>query len=425
MIPPVKGMRDFYPQDCRQREWLFNLFKECSLKAGFELYDAPLVEHEDLYTRKAGEEISEQLYVFKDKSGRSLALRPEMTPSLARMVIQRQKELPGVIKWFSIPQCFRYERMTRGRKREHYQWNLDYVGEQSMVAEMEVIATALHAIEKFGLSAKQVKVRISNRKLFAELLSAIKIPFSLHQKVFLVIDKLGKIPDESLVDLMVQAGIQIDSSQRVVDLVQGANLQEISSMLENSTGLQEINSLFQLLRSYGFGDYLEFDLSVVRGLAYYTGTVFEFFDAGRSLRAIAGGGRYDQLISTMSGKESEPVPAVGFGFGDVVIQELLADLGLTPELEPELDYYLVPLEEEDIALLVAILKPLRELHKVQMHYPPQKFKKALQRAEKLGAKKLVMIQRDGEYRICVKSRETFSEEFFSPEEFLSSLLENK
>ena len=120
-----------------------------------------------------------------------------------------------------------------------------------------------------------------------------------------------------------------------------------------------------------------------------------------------------------------PVPAVGFGFGDVVIQELLADLGLTPELEPELDYYLVPLEEEDIALLVAILKPLRELHKVQMHYPPQKFKKALQRAEKLGAKKLVMIQRDGEYRICVKSRETFSEEFFSPEEFLSSLLENK
>ena len=152
MIPAVKGMRDFYPQDCRQREWLFDLFKEASLKSGFEFYDAPLVEYEDLYTRKAGEEISEQLYVFKDKSGRGLALRPEMTPSLARMIIQRQKELPGIIKWFSIPQCFRYERMTRGRKREHYQWNLDYLGEKSMIAEMEVIATALHVIEGLGLS---------------------------------------------------------------------------------------------------------------------------------------------------------------------------------------------------------------------------------------------------------------------------------
>ena len=424
MIPAVKGMRDFYPQDCRQREWLFDLFKEASLKSGFEFYDAPLVEYEDLYTRKAGEEISEQLYVFKDKSGRGLALRPEMTPSLARMIIQRQKELPGIIKWFSIPQCFRYERMTRGRKREHYQWNLDYLGEKSMIAEMEVIATALHVIEGLGLSAGEVKVRISNRKLFAELLGAIQIPDFLHQKVFLVIDKLGKMPDESLVDLMAQEGIALESGQKVIELVRRADLEEISKILKESDGLEEIKFLFQLLENYGYGGYLEFDLSVVRGLAYYTGTVFEFFDAGKSLRAIAGGGRYDQLISTMSGKKTEPLSAVGFGFGDVVIQELLSDLGLIPELAVELDYYLAPMETEDVASLVSLLKPLRAAYTVQMHYPPQKFKKVLQRAEKLGAKKIIMVQKDRENQICVKSLDTFEEDFFSFEEFISSLQSN-
>jgi len=427
MIKAVKGMRDFYPQDYRQREWLFQIFKDVSLNAGFEFYDAPLVEHEELYTRKAGEEISDQLYNFEDKSGRSLSLRPEMTPSLARMVIQRQKELPGIIKWASIPQCFRYERMTRGRKREHYQWNLDYLGEASMMAEVEIISTALHAIERMGLSSKQLRVRVSNRKLFSELLSSMGVGESLHQGAFLVIDKLGKISDDALVELLVEAGIEKDVGSRILEFSRCDDLQSVQDLLTDSQGLGEIQSLFQHLENYGFGQYLEFDLSVVRGLAYYTGTVFELFDAGKSLRAIAGGGRYDRLIATLAQKESASMPAVGFGFGDVVIQELLKDLDLMPEPGAELDYYLLPFANEDIPALLPILKHLRAANqKAQLHYPPQKLKKALLKAEKLGAKKVLIIgsQERESKEVRIKDLESHQEILMSFEDFLSKDLGN-
>lgn len=398
MIPVTKGMRDFYPEDYRIQEWLFNIFKKASSLSGFEYYDCPVVEAQELYVRKAGEEITDQLYTFEDKSNRRLALRPEMTPSLARMVIQKYKEFPGKIKWTSIPQCFRYERMTRGRKREHYQWNLDYLGEKSMMAELEIIATAIHAFELMGLSSSNVKLRISNRKLLSDLLIGLGVLPDQILGVFLSIDKLGKIKDEQIIELLEKAGLSSDLSQKVLQVVYLKDIQKVKESIDacgsSLEGYNEIGQLFTLLETYGFSDYIEFDFSIVRGLAYYTGTVFEFFDARRSLRAIAGGGRYDNLIQNLAdvdlsekAKGSISKEAVGFGFGDVVIFELLKDLKLLPELNLEMDYYLIPFSENEVEYLLPIVAKLRKKgYTAEMHYPPQKPKKMFEMAAKRGAK---------------------------------------
>ena len=297
----TKGMRDFYPEEYKLREWLFEKFRGAALRSGFQFYDCPILESEELYIRKAGEEITDQLYTLQDKSGRALALRPEMTPSLARMVIQKFKELPGVIKWSSIPQCFRYERMTRGRKREHYQWNLDYLGEATMIAEAEVIATALHAVESMNLGSTEIKVRISNRRLLADMILALGIGSEQVNSIFMQIDKLGKISDDQLIQNMINnCSVSIDVGKKILEMIRISKLSEVSAYAKqlnaDLTGLDELEELFSLLQDYGFGEYLQFDFSIVRGLAYYTGTVFELFDAGKGLRAIAGGGRYDHLI---------------------------------------------------------------------------------------------------------------------------------
>jgi histidyl-tRNA synthetase len=402
MIQAVKGMRDFYPDDYRTREWLFNIFRKASLNSGFEFVDSPVLEYEELYTRKAGEEITDQIYGFEDKSGRALALRPEMTPSIARMIIQRHKELPRVLKWASLPQCFRYERMSRGRRREHYQWNLDYLGEPSMFAEAEVLSTAICALEAMGLSAKEVRLRISNRQLFSDLLEGLGIPPETIVALFLRIDKLGKIPEEVLIESIVELGVGLDLARETLALVQIRDLEEISQRIHSldapQKGYLEIRELFNLLQAHGFEDYLQFDLSIVRGLAYYTGTVFEFFDTGGSLRAIAGGGRYDRLVQTLADADLGPrakgsiqMPAVGFGFGDVVIHELLRETGKLPVLSPGLDYYLLPFSEAEARYLLRLLSHLRSQgYQAQMHYPPQKPTKMFKKADQLQARQVIL-----------------------------------
>ena len=395
----TKGMRDFYPEEYKLREWLFDKFRGAASRSGFQFYDCPILESEELYIRKAGEEITDQLYTLQDKSGRALALRPEMTPSLARMVIQRFKELPSVIKWSSIPQCFRYERMTRGRKREHYQWNLDYLGEASMIAEAEVIATALHAIESMSLGPQEVKIRMSNRRLLADMILALGVSDEQVNAVFMQIDKLGKISDDQLIQNMIDnCSVSIDIGKKILEMIRISKLSEVSDYAKqlnaDLTGLDQLDELFSLLQDYGFGEYLQFDFSIVRGLAYYTGTVFELFDAGKGLRAIAGGGRYDHLIqhlangdSSTKSKGAVSKEAVGLGFGDVVILELLKDHNKLPELPSELDCYLLPFDNDDVAFLMPILRELRQNGlSAQMHYPPQKPRKMFARANQLNAK---------------------------------------
>ena len=307
---PPRGMRDFYPEDMAWRNRVFDAFRAAGEAAGFRQYDACVVESYELLARKAGEEVGEQIYHFFDKSERHLALRAEMTPTLARMVAQRQKELSFPLKWTTIAQCFRYERMTKGRKREHYQWNLDIIGEDSVLAEVEVMGAACDALRRMGLSSSDFKVHVSSRKFLGELLSKSGIAAERHAQVFLALDKRGKMPDAEIAAMLKDGGLS------------AAEIEATFAIMETKdySACPELVELFRLAEIAGFADCLEFDISVIRGLSYYTGVVFECFDAKGEFRAIFGGGRYDNLLTTIGG---EPATAVGLGFGDVVVTELL------------------------------------------------------------------------------------------------------
>ncbi len=307
---PPRGMRDFYPEDMLWRNKVFDAFRAAGSAAGFVPYDASVVESYELLSRKAGEEVGEQIYHFLDKSDRHLALRAEMTPTLARMVAARQKELQFPLKWTTIAQCFRYERMTKGRKREHYQWNLDIIGEESTLAEIEVIGAAVDALKRMGLKTSDFKVHVSSRKFLGELLEQSGIDKEKHAQVFLALDKRGKMPDEEIASMLRDGGLteaEVKATFAIMDT-------------KDYTASPELKELFHLAEIAGFADAIVFDIAVIRGLSYYTGIVFECFDTAGEFRAIFGGGRYDNLLTTIGG---EPTSAVGLGFGDVVVTELL------------------------------------------------------------------------------------------------------
>ena len=316
-----RGMRDFYPEDMVWRNRVFDAFRAAGEAAGFEPYDACVVESYELLARKAGEEVGEQIYHFHDKSDRHIALRAEMTPTLARMVAQRQGSLAFPIKWTTIAQCFRYERMTKGRKREHYQWNCDIVGEESVLAEVEVLGAACDALRRMGLSNADFRVHVSNRALLSELLAASGIPADLHAQVFLALDKRGKMPDEEIAAMLRDGGVDEAGVKATFAIMDLKTLDEAEKLAgAGSPAVAQLRELFRLAEIAGFAECLMFDISVIRGLSYYTGIVFECFDTQREFRAIFGGGRYDNLLTTIGG---DPATAVGLGFGDVVVTELL------------------------------------------------------------------------------------------------------
>lgn len=318
---PPRGMRDFYPEDMVWRNRVFDAFRAAGEAAGFEPYDACVVESYELLARKAGEEVGEQIYHFRDKSDRHIALRAEMTPTLARMVAQRQGSLAFPIKWTTIAQCFRYERMTKGRKREHYQWNCDIIGEESVLAEVEVLGAACDALRRMGLSRDDFRVHVSNRALLSELLAASGIPADLHAQVFLALDKRGKMPDEEIAAMLRDGGVDDAGVKAAFAIMDLKTLDEAERLAgAGSPAVAQLRELFRLAGLAGFADGLVFDISVIRGLSYYTGIVFECFDTQREFRAIFGGGRYDNLLTTIGG---DPATAVGLGFGDVVVTELL------------------------------------------------------------------------------------------------------
>lgn len=318
---PPRGMRDFYPEDMVWRNRVFDAFRAAGEAAGFEPYDACVVESYELLARKAGEEVGEQIYHFRDKSDRHIALRAEMTPTLARMVAQRQGSLAFPIKWTTIAQCFRYERMTKGRKREHYQWNCDIIGEESVLAEVEVLGAACDALRRMGLSRDDFRVHVSNRALLSELLAASGIPADLHAQVFLALDKRGKMPDEEIAAMLRAGGVDDAGVKAAFAIMDLKTLDEAERLAgAGSPAIAQLRELFRLAGLAGFAGCLVFDISVIRGLSYYTGIVFECFDTQREFRAIFGGGRYDNLLTTIGG---DPATAVGLGFGDVVVTELL------------------------------------------------------------------------------------------------------
>jgi len=388
-LQPVKGTRDFFPDEMRMRNWLFQVWRSVSEQAGFEEYDTCVLEHEELYIRKAGDEISKQLYSFEDKGGRRLSLRPEMTPSLARLVLQRTKSLLFPIKWFSMPQCFRYERMTKGRRREHFQWNADIIGQPDMVAEAEILMLLISACESMGLSAKDIRVFINDRRILNAILSQLNVTEKLHSAILVIMDKRDKVSPETLGTMLKDVGMTSSQVQHLNEYLTKTNLQELKEELQQTEGIDELQHLLQLMDTAGYSDYLQFDISIVRGLSYYTGAVFEINSPEKQHRAICGGGRYDSLLSTYGGKS---VPAVGFGFGDVVVLDVLRELERFPELTRTLDYTIIPFDNEQVGIALKIANELRSKGAiVDCNFSMKKMKKSLHEANESGAKFAILL----------------------------------
>ena len=390
MAQGVRGTRDFYPEEMRLRNWLFQKFHSSSLSHGFEEYDSPIIEHEELYTRKQGEEITQQLYNFEDKGGRKISLRPEMTPSLARMVMARSGALPLPIKWYSIPQCWRYERTQRGRGREHYQWNVDIWGMEGIEADAELLSVMVHMFTSVGLTHDDVVVRISSRKVLEEVLGSLGIEGDSFTKACVIVDKMDKLPEEAVSAQLSDLGISDSSITTIQSVLSVTKLPELRDMLSpDSMAVSELERLFQLLESYGISEWTTFDASVVRGLAYYTGPVFEAHDRGGELRAICGGGRYDRLIGTLGGRD---LPATGFGFGDMVIMELLSEKGLLPDISSRVSDVVFSMDESLRGAAMEVSSKLRGAgRRVDLVLEPKKMKWVFKHAERTGAERLVMV----------------------------------
>ena len=410
MAQGVRGTRDFYPEDMRLRNWLFNRFHEASLSHGFEEYDAPIIEHEDLYTRKQGEEITQQLYNFEDKGGRRVSLRPEMTPSLARMVMARSGALPLPIKWYSIPQCWRYERTQRGRGREHYQWNVDIWGMDGIEADAELLSVMVSLFRSVGLTSEDVVIKISSRKVLEEVLGSLGIVGESFAKTCVIVDKMDKIPAEAITAQLSDLGLDGDSISTIQSVLGISNLSDLGGSLDaGSIASNELESLFSLIDSYGISDWVQFDASIVRGLAYYTGPVFEAHDRSGNLRAICGGGRYDKLIGTLGGKD---LPATGFGFGDMVIMELLSDKRLLPDISSRVSDVVFCMDESLRGAAMSVSSKLRESgRKVDLVLESKKMKWVFKHAERTGAERLVMLMPDewSSGKVRIKDLETGEE----------------
>jgi histidyl-tRNA synthetase len=354
----LPGFRDFFPEDLALRTHLLDAMRRVARRYGFEEYDGPPLEALELYTDKSGAEIVAQLYAFTDKGGREVALRPEMTPTLARMAAQRANGLKKPIRWFSIPQLFRYERQQRGRLREHFQLNCDLIGEPGPLGDAEIIALAIDVMRELGLGAADVRVRISDRRLLSVLLEETGIGATRQGLAFQALDKLGRSEYGPRRKALLAAGASEESIAALESFPEVRSLADLEDRFPASADAAgPLRATVEALEAMGLGEFIDLDLTIVRGLAYYTGTVFELFDAQRALRAICGGGRYDDLLSRVGGVD---LPALGFGMGDVVLGELLRERGKVPEAPPSAEVFLVAATAEDRMAILKLAHALRD-----------------------------------------------------------------
>uniref|UniRef100_A0A6B2L4E8 histidine--tRNA ligase n=1 Tax=Arcella intermedia TaxID=1963864 RepID=A0A6B2L4E8_9EUKA len=378
----------------RLRNWLFGHFREVARLFAFQEFDAPILESEELYKRKAGEEITAQMYNFRSKDGTDVTLRPEMTPTLARLILKAGKKMLLPIKWFSIPQCWRYETTTRGRMREHYQWNMDIVGVYAVTAEAELLAAIVESFKRMGLTAADVVIKINSRQVLQDVLSPLGIGPDKFAPVCVIVDKLDKLAPEEVEKQLTELGLDASVINTIQSTLSIKTLEGLNEIIPNSTVLQEFKTLWKIAKDYDFEDWLTFDASIVRGLAYYTGIVFECRDRAGQLRAIAGGGRYNRLLTTYGSKEE--VPACGFGFGDCVIVELLKEKNLLPALEPEIDDLVIAFNEELRGPACQIANKLRaQKRRVDVQLiPNKKIAWAYNYADRVGASRAVFVAPD-------------------------------
>lgn len=384
-IKTLNGFRDFAPDDCAVRNYIFSAWRNVAEKFGFIEYEVPMVESSELYLKKSGGEIAGQLFRFDDQGGRDISIRPEVTPSLARLVAARQREFQKPIKWFQLGQCFRYERPQKGRLREFYQYNVDLIGEESTEADVEVISLAIELMRDLGFQAGDFVVRLSHRSAWKSFCEQQEISDPEQVTSFMsIIDKWEKLSEEKLNDQLSPFGLSYETVQEFIN--------------NGAEGNADLQQLVTGLTARGLGDFITVDLAIVRGLAYYTGTVFEVFDLKHNMRAVAGGGRYDDLIKTLSDGATD-LPVIGFGMGDVVLRNLIEE---TPQAllkmkgalraKAACDVYCVIADEELREKAGLVVTELRQAG-IKTDYPlaKQKMGKQFQRAEQLGARFAVVI----------------------------------
>ncbi len=387
----LPGFRDFYPEplphkdvwSADARQYIFNKWRDVARRYGFREYDGPPLESLELFTTKSGAEIVGQLYNFKDKGDREIALRPEMTPTLARMVAAHERNYKKPIKWFAIPQLFRYERQQKGRLREHFQFNADIFGEQDPAADAELIAMLIDTLRSFGLTAEDFVIRLSSRNAWQEFYEARSQKSEAGTQnaydFFQIIDKLERAPAE-------------ESQAKLAAL--GFSLDDVNAFIKSGTPTTELASIIANLTARGMGDFVKVDYQVIRGLAYYTGPVFEAFDCKGEFRAIAGGGRYDNLVKLISGGKVN-LPALGFGMGDVVLFELLKARGLLPQFNAGVDVFVMIEDETLRPQSLKLVQDLRAAGKVvEYALTPTKPDKQFKRAQELNAKHTMKVEAD-------------------------------
>ena len=392
----LPGFRDFYPADTALLHHIVAAWRTVSARYGFEEYDGPPLEPLDLYTRKSGEEIVDQLYHFEDKGGRAVSLRPEMTPTLARMVAAKASDFKKPIRWYSIPQLFRYERQQRGRLREHFQLNMDLIGEAGPLADAEIIAAAIDVMRELGFGSEDVRVRISDRRIIRALLVHGGVTEEQLPAAYATIDKVEREDRGKARERLGAAGFAPEVVEQIFGIGQIRSLETVRARLQAVPDGREVGdglgACHDALEHMGLGDFVDVDLSIVRGLAYYTGIVFELFDAGRSLRSICGGGRYDGLLKALGGVD---LPGVGFGMGDVVIGELLRSHERLPEAQSTIDVFLVAVTTSDVAEVLKLGHAMRDRGvRVEYAMKAQAVAKQLKIASARQARRAVLVGPD-------------------------------
>jgi len=411
----VKGFRDFFPEDCALRNYIFDTWRSVARRYGFVEYEGPLVESTDLYKKKSGEEITAQLYCFKDKADRDISLRPEVTPSLARMATTRQRDYKKPMKWFQIGPCFRYEEPQEGRSREFIQFNADILGDASTGSDAELIALAVDVMLAFGIAGSDFAVRLSNRQIWTQYLTEKAVPEE-HWTTFLsTIDKIERAKPEETAEKLAK-----------IDL----SLEDVRAFMKSVDGSHPIFATLRAdLEARGLWQYVRIDATIVRGLAYYTGTVFEVFDLKHGLRAVAGGGRYDKLCALMS-DGSVDMPAAGYAMGDVVLGILLsktpgAQFGITEYLNSQIgvDAYIVIADETQRAPALAAVQALRSAGvRIDFSMAAQKVGKQFQAAENQKARFALVF--GAEYpQVQMKNLVSREQTLVSADELVSTVIE--
>jgi histidyl-tRNA synthetase len=426
-IPPVKGTRDFYPPQMARRNWIVDGWKKVSLRNGFEEYDGPIFEYLKMFQIKSGDEIVEQLFSLQDRGGRDLAIRPEITPTLARMVNQQINSLPRPIKWFSVPRLCRAERPQKGRLREFFQWNIDIIGIDSPEADAEVIFTTVDYLRSVGLTPEDVQVKISSRRLLAAVLRGVGVPDEKLDSLYALLDKKPKLPGETFDALLAEQVPDANQARAIADFMALDSAGRVPEIVESGedivAAVDELKAVLEALAVMGVEGYCVFDPAIVRGLAYYTGVVFEVHDIGGELRAIGGGGRYDNLLRDFGGPA---IAATGMGMGDCVLEILLQEKGLLESQVPprQLEYFVACADHafaRDMYRITAILRS--KGHPANFSYKLGGLSKQLKEAAAQNAAKCIIIGQEYADRkqLVIKDMATGAQELVDAEAFPGEL----